>query len=154
MKSQSGFQFHLSRREKIYLFCNLDASTLLIARLQRILEVGFGTKWIDIMWIKLTDKGKLAKSMMHTIRLLQSCEQIFQKQIPLNIQGRKSRWIIRYKTEVIFDMVMQKAEDLIPQSVSTITRFPKLPNMPVIWEKMTKNFSEGNPREKIYTVNY
>lgn len=83
---------------------------------------------------------------MHTIRLLQSCEQIF-KTNSLNIRVENRDELLDIKAgNWSYEAVMQKAEDLI-QSIEHYHSISRLPDMPDL-EKMTKILIEI--RENLY----
>lgn len=88
-----------------------------------------------------------SKNMMHTIRLLQSCEQIF-KTNSLNIRVENRDELLDIKAgNWSYEAVMEKAETLIKSiehyhSVSTLPEFPDL-------EKITKILVEI--RENLYS---
>jgi hypothetical protein len=88
-----------------------------------------------------------SKNMMHTIRLLQSCEQIF-KTNSLNIRVENRDELLDIKAgNWSYDNVMKKAEELI-QSIEyyhSISTLPEYPNL----EKTTKILVEI--RENLYT---
>lgn len=87
-----------------------------------------------------------SKNMMHTIRLLQSCEQIFKtKSLNIRVENRDELLDIK-AGNWSYDDVMKKAEGLIQSieyyhSISTLPEFPNL-------EKTTKILVEI--RENLY----
>ncbi len=85
--------------------------------------------------------------MMHTIRLLQSCEQIF-KTGSLNIRVENRDELLDIKAgNWSYDEVMQKAETLI-QSIEHYHSISKLPDFPDLG-KTTKILVEI--RETLYS---
>lgn len=84
--------------------------------------------------------------MMHTIRLLQSCEQIFKTGL-LNIRVENRDELLDIKAgNWPYEAVMQKAEDLI-QSIEHYHAVSTLPDFPDV-EKTTKILIEI--RENLY----
>jgi predicted nucleotidyltransferase len=119
-----------------YLFCNLDAYSTYCKDYREY------WKWVSE---RNEDRYNVnqqhgqnydSKNMMHTIRLLQSCEQIF-KTNSLNIRVENRDELLDIKAgNWSYENVMKKAEDLIKSieyyhSISTLPDFPDL-------EKTTK----------------
>jgi len=129
-----------------YLFCNLDAYSTYCKDYREY------WKWVSE---RNEDRYNVnqhhgqnydSKNMMHTIRLLQSCEQIF-KTNSLNIRVENRDELLDIKAgNWSYEAVMEKAEALISSieyyhSVSTLPEFPDL-------EKTTKVLIEI--RENLY----
>ncbi|WP_326982719.1 nucleotidyltransferase domain-containing protein [Chryseobacterium sp. MYb264] len=129
-----------------YLFCNLDAYSTYCKDYREY------WKWVSE---RNEDRYNVnqhhgqnydSKNMMHTIRLLQSCEQIF-KTNSLNIRVENRDELLDIKAgNWPYEAVMEKAEALISSieyyhSVSTLPEFPDL-------EKTTKVLIEI--RENLY----
>lgn len=119
-----------------YLFCNLEAYSTYCKDYREY------WKWVSE---RNEDRYNVnqqhgqnydSKNMMHTIRLLQSCEQIF-KTNSLNIRVENRDELLDIKAgNWSYENIMKKAEDLIKSieyyhSISTLPNFPDL-------EKTTK----------------
>ncbi|UMQ41838.1 nucleotidyltransferase domain-containing protein [Chryseobacterium sp. Y16C] len=130
-----------------YLFCNLDAYSTYCKDYREY------WKWVSE---RNEDRYNVnqshgqnydSKNMMHTIRLLQSCEQIF-KTSSLNIRVENRDELLDIKAgNRSYEAVMEKAESLIKSieyyhSISTLPDFPDL-------EKTTKILIEI--REQLYS---
>jgi len=89
-----------------------------------------------------------SKNMMHTIRLLQSCEQIF-KTGSLNIRVENREELLEIKAgNWSYEAVMDKAESLI-QSIEHYHSRSTLPEFPDL-DKTTKILV--NIREELYQI--
>lgn len=129
-----------------YLFCNLDAYSTYCKDYREY------WKWVSE---RNEDRYNVnqqhgqnydSKNMMHTIRLLQSCEQIF-KNGSLNIRVENRDELLNIKAgNWSYDTVMKKAEDLI-KSIAFHYSHSKLPEFPDI-SKTTKILTEI--REVLY----
>lgn len=129
-----------------YLFCNLDAYSSYCKDYREY------WKWVSE---RNEDRYNVnqqhgqnydSKNMMHTIRLLQSCEQIF-KNGSLNIRAENRDELLDIKAgNRSYDAVMKKAEDLI-RSIEFYYSGSKLPDFPDV-NKTTKTLIEI--REAIY----
>lgn len=131
-----------------YLFCNLDAYSTYCKDYREY------WKWVsernEDRYNVNQNHGQNydSKNMMHTIRLLQSCEQIF-KTNSLNIRIENRDELLDIKAgNWSYEAVMEKAETLIKSiehyhSVSTLPEFPDL-------EKTTKILVEI--RENLYSL--
>lgn len=129
-----------------YLFCNLDAYSTYCKDYREY------WKWVsernEDRYNVNQNHGQNydSKNMMHTIRLLQSCEQIF-KTNSLNIRVENRDELLEIKAgNWSYEAVMEKAEDLIKSiehyhSVSTLPDYPDL-------DKTTKTLIEI--RENLY----
>jgi uncharacterized protein len=129
-----------------FLFCNLDAYSTYCKDYREY------WKWVsernEDRYNVNQNHGQNydSKNMMHTIRLLQSCEQIF-KTNSLNIRVENRDELLAIKAgNWSYEAVMEKAETLIKSiehyhSVSTLPDFPDL-------EKTTKILIEI--RENLY----
>ncbi|MGD1320180.1 nucleotidyltransferase domain-containing protein [Chryseobacterium sp. 2R14A] len=130
-----------------YLFCNLDAYSTYCK--------DYREYW---KWVSERNKDRYnvnqhhgqnydSKNMMHTIRLLQSCEQIFKtNSLQIRVENRDELLDIK-AGNWSYDDVMKKAETLIKSieyyhSVSTLPEFPDV-------EKTTKLLVEI--RENLYS---
>ncbi|MDF2933381.1 MAG: nucleotidyltransferase [Chryseobacterium sp.] len=114
-----------------FMFCNLDAYSTYCKDYREY------WKWVsernDDRYNVNKSHGQNydSKNMMHTIRLLQSCEQIF-KTNSLNIRVENRDELLDIKAgNWSYDAVMKKAEELIQSieyyhSVSTLPDFPDL----------------------------
>ena len=130
-----------------YLFCNLDAYSTYCKEYREY------WKWVsernEDRYNVNRNHGQNydSKNMMHTIRLLESCEQIF-KTNSLNIRVENREELLDIKAgNWSYENVMQKAESLIKSienyhSTSTLPDFPDL-------EKTTKILVEI--REELYS---
>ena len=130
-----------------YLFCNLDAYSTYCKEYREY------WKWVsernEDRYNVNQNHGQNydSKNMMHTIRLLESCEQIF-KTNSLNIRVENREELLDIKAgNWSYENVMQKAESLIKSienyhSTSTLPDFPDL-------EKTTKILVEI--REELYS---
>ncbi|MBT2620323.1 nucleotidyltransferase domain-containing protein [Chryseobacterium sp. ISL-6] len=129
-----------------YLFCNLDAYSVYCKDYKEY------WKWVSE---RNEDRYKVnqnhgqnydSKNMMHTIRLLQSCEHIFKTgSMHIRVENRDELLDIK-AGNWSYDEVMKKAEDLVKSidqyhSVSTLPEEPDL-------EKTTKILVEI--RERLY----
>ncbi|WP_126654439.1 nucleotidyltransferase domain-containing protein [Chryseobacterium aureum] len=129
-----------------YLFCHLDAYSVYCKDYREY------WKWVaerneDRYNVNHTHGQNYdSKNMMHTIRLLQSCEQIF-KTGSLNIRVKNRDELLDIKAgNQSYENVMQKAENLI-QSIENHYSTSGLPDYPNV-EKTTKTLIQI--REKLY----
>ncbi|MEN4759886.1 nucleotidyltransferase domain-containing protein [Chryseobacterium sp. C39-AII1] len=129
-----------------YLFCNLDAYSTYCKDYREY------WKWVsernEDRYNVNQNHGQNydSKNMMHTIRLLQSCEQIF-KTNSLNIRVENRDELLDIKAgNWSYEAVMDKAENLI-KSIEHYHSISNLPNFPDI-EKTTKILIEI--RENLY----
>ncbi|RMZ58699.1 nucleotidyltransferase [Chryseobacterium nematophagum] len=131
-----------------YLFCNLDAYSTYCKDYREY------WKWVSE---RNEDRYNVnqkhgqnydSKNMMHTIRLLQSCEQIFKtNSLHIRVENREELLDIK-AGNWSYENVMKKAEDLI-QSIEyyhSISTLPDYPNS----EKTTKILVEM--RESLYGI--
>lgn len=132
-----------------YMFCNLDAYSVYCKDYREY------WKWVaerneDRYNVNQTHgRNYDSKNMMHTIRLLQSCEQIF-KTNSLNIRVDNRDELLDIKAgNQSYESVMQKAENLI-QSIENHYSISRLPNAPDL-EKTTKALIQI--RKKLYHNN-
>lgn len=132
-----------------YLFCNLDAYSVYCKDYREY------WKWVaernEDRYNVNQNHGQNydSKNMMHTIRLLQSCEQIF-KTNSLNIRVDNRDELLDIKAgNQSYESVMQKAEKLI-QSIENHYSISRLPNAPDL-EKTTKALIQI--RKKLYHNN-
>ncbi|MEE6128212.1 nucleotidyltransferase domain-containing protein [Chryseobacterium arthrosphaerae] len=114
-----------------YLFCNLDAYSVYCKEYREY------WKWVsernEDRYNVNQDHGQNydSKNMMHTIRLLQSCEQIFKHQsLKIQVDNRDELLDIKAGNQS-YESVMQKAENLITSieyyhSVSNLPAYPDL----------------------------
>ena len=119
-----------------YLFCNLDAYSSYCKDYREY------WKWVserneDRYNVNLEHGQNYdSKNMMHTIRLLQSCEQIFKTgSLNICVENRDELLDIK-KGNQSYEAVMKKAENLI-RSIEFHYSHSKLPEVPDI-EKTTK----------------
>lgn len=129
-----------------YLFCNLDAYSTYCKDYREY------WKWVSE---RNEDRYNVnqhhgqnydSKNMMHTIRLLQSCEQIFKtNSLQIRVENRDELLDIK-AGNWSYEAVMQKAEDLI-QSIEHYHSISSLPDVPDL-EKTTKILIEI--RENLY----
>jgi len=129
-----------------YLFCNLDAYSTYCKDYREY------WKWVSERNEERYNVNKThgqnydSKNMMHTIRLLQSCEQIFKTgSLQIRVDNREELLDIKAGNQS-YEAVMQKAEDLI-ESIEfhhTASHLPDLPDL----EKTTKILVEI--RERLY----
>jgi hypothetical protein len=129
-----------------YLFCNLDAYSTYCKDYREY------WKWVSE---RNEDRYNVnqhhgqnydSKNMMHTIRLLQSCEQIFKtNSLQIRVENRDELLDIKAGNWP-YEAVMQKAEDLI-QSIEHYHSLSTLPDFPDV-EKTTKILVEI--RENLY----
>lgn len=129
-----------------YMFCNLDAYSTYCKDYREY------WKWVsernEDRYNVNQNHGQNydSKNMMHTIRLLQSCEQIF-KTNSLNIRVENRDELLDIKAgNWSYDNVLKKAEDLI-NSIEFHYSCSKLPELPDI-KKTTKTLAEI--RELLY----
>ncbi|MGI9652224.1 nucleotidyltransferase domain-containing protein [Chryseobacterium sp. RLHN22] len=130
-----------------YLFCNLDAYSTYCKDYREY------WKWVsernEDRYNVNQNHGQNydSKNMMHTIRLLQSCEQIF-KTNSLNIRVENRDELLDIKAgNWSYEDVMNKAEDLI-KSIEHYHSVSSLPDFPDV-EKTTKILVEV--RENLYS---
>lgn len=130
-----------------YLFCNLDAYSTYCKDYREY------WKWVsernEDRYNVNQNHGQNydSKNMMHTIRLLQSCEQIF-KTNSLNIRVENRDELLDIKAgNWSYEDVMNKAEDLI-KSIEHYHSVSSLPDFPDV-EKTTKILVEI--RENLYS---
>lgn len=129
-----------------YLFCNLDAYSVYCKDYREY------WKWVaerneDRYNVNQTHGQNYdSKNMMHTIRLLQSCKQIFKNNsLKIRVENRDELLDIKAGNQS-YDSVMQKAENLI-QSIENHYSTSSLPDTPDL-EKTTKILVQI--REKLY----
>lgn len=129
-----------------YLFCNLDAYSVYCKDYREY------WKWVaerneDRYNVNQTHGQNYdSKNMMHTIRLLQSCEQIFKtSSLTIRVENRDDLLDIKAGNQS-YESVMQKAENLI-QSIENHYSTSSLPDAPDL-EKTTKILVQI--REKLY----
>lgn len=129
-----------------YLFCNLDAYSTYCKDYREY------WKWVaerneDRYNVNKTHGQNYdSKNMMHTIRLLQSCEHIF-KSNSLDIRVENRDELLNIKAgNLSYETAMQKAEDLI-ESIEYHHATSNLPDSPDL-EKTTRILREI--REKLY----
>lgn len=129
-----------------YLFCNLDAYSIYCKDYREY------WKWVsernEERYNINRNHGQNydSKNMMHTIRLLQSCEQIFKTgSLQIKVENRDELLDLKAGNRS-YEEVMQKAEDLI-QSIELNYSVSPLPDTPNL-EKTTKVLVEI--REKLY----
>ncbi|ALR29668.1 nucleotidyltransferase [Chryseobacterium sp. IHB B 17019] len=130
-----------------FLFCNLDAYSTYCKDYREY------WKWVsernEDRYNVNQNHGQNydSKNMMHTIRLLQSCEQIF-KTSSLNIRVENRDELLDIKAgNWSYEQVMKKAEDLI-KSIEYYHSVSALPDEPDV-EKTTKILIEI--RENLYS---
>lgn len=114
-----------------YLFCNLDAYSVYCKDYRDY------WKWVSERnedRYNVNQKHSLnydSKNMMHTIRLLQSCEQIFRTgSLQVRVDNRSELLDIKSGNHA-YEAVMQKAEDLI-QTIEHYYTTSTLPDYPDI----------------------
>ncbi|UTX48434.1 DNA polymerase beta superfamily protein [Chryseobacterium sp. MA9] len=119
-----------------YLFCNLDAYSVYCKDYREY------WKWVaerneDRYNVNQTHGQNYdSKNMMHTIRLLQSCEQIFKtSSLTIRVENRDELLDIK-AGNLSYESVMEKAENLI-QSIEDHYSRSSLPDFPDL-EKTTK----------------
>ncbi|TZF95239.1 nucleotidyltransferase [Chryseobacterium panacisoli] len=132
-----------------YLFCNLDAYSVYCKDYREY------WKWVaerneDRYNVNQTHGQNYdSKNMMHTIRLLQSCEQIFKTgSLTIRVENRDELLDIKAGNQS-YENVMQKAENLI-ESIEKHYSASSLPEYPDL-EKTTKILIKI--REKLYGDN-
>ncbi len=132
-----------------YLFCNLDAYSVYCKDYREY------WKWVterneDRYNVNETHGQNYdSKNMMHTIRLLQSCEQIFKtNSLTIRVENRDELLDIKAGNQS-YESVMQKAENLI-ESIEKHYSTSSLPEYPDL-EKTTKILIEI--RKKLYDKN-
>lgn len=132
-----------------YLFCNLDAYSVYCKDYREY------WKWVaerneDRYNVNQTHGHNYdSKNMMHTIRLLQSCEQIFKTgSLTIHVENRDELLDIKAGNQS-YENVIQKAENLI-ESIESHYSTTTLPNQPD-FEKTTKILIQI--REKLYNNN-
>lgn len=130
-----------------YLFCNLDAYSVYCKEYREY------WKWVaerneDRYNVNQTHGQNYdSKNMMHTIRLLQSCEQIFKtRSLTIRVENRDELLDIKAGNQS-YENVMEKAENLI-QSIENHYSTSTLPDAPDL-EKTTKILVQI--REKLYS---
>lgn len=130
-----------------YLFCNLDAYSVYCKEYREY------WKWVaerneDRYNVNQTHGQNYdSKNMMHTIRLLQSCEQIFKtRSLTIRVENRDELLDIKAGNQS-YENVMEKAENLI-QSIENHYSTSTLPDAPDL-EKTTKTLVRI--REKLYS---
>jgi len=130
-----------------YLFCNLDAYSVYCKEYREY------WKWVaerneDRYNVNQTHGQNYdSKNMMHTIRLLQSCEQIFKtSSLTIRVENRDELLDIKAGNQS-YENVMEKAENLI-QSIENYYSTSTLPDAPDL-EKTTKILVQI--REKLYS---
>ncbi|MFZ4927576.1 nucleotidyltransferase domain-containing protein [Chryseobacterium sp. Mn2064] len=129
-----------------YLFCNLDAYSVYCKDYREY------WKWVaerneDRYNVNQTHGQNYdSKNMMHTIRLLQSCEQIFKNNtLQIRVDNREELLDIKAGHQS-YETVMKKAEGLI-QSIEDLYSTSHLPEYPDV-EKTTKTLIKI--RETLY----
>lgn len=132
-----------------YLFCNLDAYSVYCKDYREY------WKWVaerneDRYNVNQTHGQNYdSKNMMHTIRLLQSCEQIFRTgSLTIRVEDRDELLDIKSGNQS-YERIMRKAENLI-ESIESHYSTTTLPNTPDL-EKTTKILIQI--REKLYNNN-
>lgn len=118
-------------KPEAYLFCNLDAYSTYCKDYREY------WKWVEERNEDRYNVNKIhgqnydSKNMMHTIHLLQSCEQIFKtKSLQIRVENREELLDIK-AGNWSYEAVMNKADDLI-QSIEkqhTISDLPDYPEM-------------------------
>lgn len=133
-------------KPEAYLFCNLDAYSTYCKDYREY------WKWVEERNEDRYNVNKThgqnydSKNMMHTIRLLQSCEQIFKtKSLQIRVKNRDELLNIK-AGNWSYEAVLQKAEALI-QSIENHYIESNLPDSPDL-EKTKKILIEI--REKLY----
>lgn len=133
-------------KPEAYLFCNLDAYSTYCKDYREY------WKWVEERNEDRYNVNKThgqnydSKNMMHTIRLLQSCEQIFKtKSLQIRVENRDELLDIK-AGNWSYESVLQKAEALI-QSIESQYIESNLSDSPDL-EKTTKILIEI--REKLY----
>ena len=123
-------------RSAAYLFCNLDAYSTYCKDYREY------WKWVsernEDRYNVNQNHGQNydSKNMMHTIRLLQSCEQIFRTgSLEIRVGNRDELLDIKAGNRS-YEAVMKKAETLI-RSIEYYHSVSSLPDVPD-WEKTTK----------------
>ncbi|MCP1298871.1 nucleotidyltransferase domain-containing protein [Chryseobacterium sp. S0630] len=129
-----------------YLFCNLDAYSVYCKDYREY------WKWVaerneDRYNVNQTHGQNYdSKNMMHTIRLLQSCKQIFKNNsLKIRVENRDELLDIKAGNQS-YESVMEKAENLI-QSIENHYSTSTLPDAPDL-NKTTKILVQI--REKLY----
>ncbi|WP_312993724.1 nucleotidyltransferase domain-containing protein [Chryseobacterium flavum] len=129
-----------------YLFCNLDAYSVYCKDYREY------WKWVaerneDRYNVnQIHGQNYDSKNMMHTIRLLQSCEQIFKTgSLTIRVENRKELLDIKAGSQS-YESVIEKAEILI-RSIEDYHSASHLPDAPDL-EKTTKILIEM--RERLY----
>lgn len=129
-----------------YLYCNLDAYSVYCKDYREY------WKWVaerneDRYNVNQTHGQNYdSKNMMHTIRLLQSCEQIFKTgSLTIRVDNRDELLDIKAGNQS-YENVLQKAENLI-ESIESHYSTTSLPDAPDL-EKTTKILIQI--REKLY----
>ncbi|WNI36597.1 DNA polymerase beta superfamily protein [Chryseobacterium sp. SG20098] len=132
-----------------YLYCNLDAYSVYCKDYREY------WKWVaerneDRYNVNQTHRQNYdSKNMMHTIRLLQSCEQIFKTgSLTIRVEDRDELLDIKAGNQS-YENVMQKAENLI-ESIESHYSTTTLPDSPDL-KKTTKILI--HIREKLYNNN-
>jgi predicted nucleotidyltransferase len=132
-----------------YMFCNLDAYSVYCKDYREY------WKWVaernEDRYNVNQNHGQNydSKNMMHTIRLLQSCEQIFKtSSLTILVENRDELLDIKVGNQS-YENVMQKAENLI-ESIENHYSASSLPDGPDL-EKTTKILIQI--REKLYGDN-
>ncbi|WP_288435563.1 nucleotidyltransferase domain-containing protein [uncultured Chryseobacterium sp.] len=132
-----------------YLYCHLDAYSIYCKDYREY------WKWVaerneDRYNVNQTHGQNYdSKNMMHTIRLLQSCEQIFKTgSLDIRVENRDELLGIKAGNQS-YENVMQKSENLI-QSIEHYYSISTLPDAPDL-EKTTKILVEI--RKKLYDNN-
>jgi len=152
MQNEEAHQVSLSSVPKgekaiAFMFCNLDAYSIYCKDYREY------WKWVsernEDRYNVNQNHGQNydSKNMMHTIRLLQSCEQIF-KTGSLNIRVENREELLDIKAgNWSYDEVMHKAETLIRsiEHYHSVSSLPDFPNL----EKTTKILVEI--RETLYS---
>lgn len=138
------------KKPEAYLFCNLDAYSTYCKDYREY------WKWVEERNEDRYNVNKThgqnydSKNMMHTIRLLQSCDQIFKtKSLQTKVDNREELLDIK-SGNWSYKAVMNKADDLI-QSIEKQYAISDLPNYPDL-EKTTKILVKI--REQLYGGNY
>ncbi|PWN69008.1 nucleotidyltransferase [Chryseobacterium phosphatilyticum] len=135
-----------SEKPAAYLFCNLDAYSTYCKDYREY------WKWVternEDRYNVNREHGQNydSKNMMHTLRLLQSCEHIFQTgSLQIRVDNRKELLDIK-AGNLPYEILIQKAEDLI-QSIEKHHSTSHLPDSPDL-EKTTRILIEI--REQLY----
>ncbi|NIF06832.1 nucleotidyltransferase [Chryseobacterium sp. Tr-659] len=129
-----------------YLFCNLDAYSVYCKEYREYWKWAAERNEDRYNVNQMHGQNYDSKNMMHTIRLLQSCEQIFKiNALKIHVENRNELLDIKSGNQS-YEKVMQKAENLI-QAIESHYSNSSLPDSPDL-EKTTKLLVQI--REKLY----